>query len=242
MHAETGYELPVRSREQIEAMYEARDRLARLDCLTRAWIWSRDDGAADVLAGFAEWPHVTVRLALRGSPSPAVSGEFDAEGSLRLLQFEARDAQRGVQSADLRSMPAVSALKAWETAARQYALQVLDDVPPDLIAFDSSSPTAALASLSRSARRAPGGRIRAAGKHEELLRAVAAEYKAAAGSRSPREVVATKLGYSAAHVSRLLAECRRPRNGQPPLLGPGRGGGRRRRKSASPSQEDCRNG
>lgn len=189
------------------------------------WVWKRGSEAINVSVAFSQWPEVTVMLKPHGAPR--IGGVFDAVGVLRLLQFDAEFPSRGVQAGDLRHLPAISTLKAWEVPAREYGRQIAAGAPPKDIVFDTSSPAAALRSLSKAAKRKPGARARAAEAHELLLRKVADEYRQATGSRAPRKVVAERLGYSEAHISRLLTETRRAADGRGPLLGPGRGGGRR---------------
>jgi hypothetical protein len=190
---------------QAEAMYEAGAALKGRDLYS--WAWTRDGETVDVTVALTQWEQITVLIWPRGSGTK-LSGVFAEDGRLIRLQFEARPGER-VHAADLRRFPAVSALKEWETVGREIGRQITAGVPDEELAYDATSPAAALASLSRAARRKPGGRVRAAAAHEALLRRVADAYKAAAGDRAPRKTVAVQLGYSASHISRLLAEARR---------------------------------
>jgi len=231
MSSQDRYVVPAGSKDEAQAIYDAQEMLQEA---WMSWILERDGDAITASFALQKWPDVTVELSPCG-PAPVIAGVFSEDGTLRQLQFDASYRPRGVQASDLRHMPAVSSLKAWEVAAREYGRQILAGVPKESIVFDTTSPAAALESLSRSVRRKPGARARAAAAHEALLRRVASAYEEAAGSRAPRKVVAERLGYSAAHVSRLLAEARRPRDGRPPLLGPGRAGRPRTRRSTGHS-------
>lgn len=191
--------------DQAAAMYSAQDVLRDRDL--RGWIWTLGDQTVDVQVALSQWPNITVVIRPRGS-GPELSGVFDADGKLMQLQLEARMGE-SVRAADLRRVPAVSALKSWETVARELGRQIIGGVADEDLVFEMTSPSAALAAVSKASHRKPGGRVRAAAAHDALVVRVADSYKAASGERAPRRTVAAQLGYSAAHVSRLLAEARR---------------------------------
>ena len=213
MYTGTG-NIPQITAAEAEAEYDARAVLRERGA--KSWVWNRNGEAVDVIVALTEWPEVTVVIKSRRA-GPEVAGVFSRDGRLERLQFEARFGER-VHATDLRRIPAVSALTAWEAVARVIARQIIAGIPDEELAFDTTSPAAALESLSKATSRKPGGRVRAAAAHEELVRQVAEAYEAAAGQRAPRKAVAAQFGYSAAHVSRLLAEARRLRGGRPPLL------------------------
>jgi hypothetical protein len=199
---------------------DERDRLP----VARYWEYEHDGQITDVTAGLgAAWPDVLVRIAPRGR-GIQVEGEFTRDGRLRRLEFTATG-DGEVVSADLRRPSIVRALKAWEVAAREAARQILAGVPPRETVIDARTPAEALRALMSGAGREPGTRRRGADA-EELLRQVAAAYRetVAAGDPRPRETLAARFGYTNAHIGRLLTRARRPRNGQPPLLGPARPG------------------
>jgi hypothetical protein len=192
--------------------------------VARYWEYEHDGQIADVTLGLgACWPEVLVRISPRGS-GIQIEGEFTAAGHLRRLEFTAAEGGEVVQS-DLRRASVVRALKSWEVVAREVARQILAGVPVRETVFDARTPTEALRVLMYAAGRQPGSRRRG-GEAEELLRQVAAAYRAAlvAGDPSPRETLAARFGYTNAHIGRLLTQARRARGGQPPLLGPARPG------------------
>jgi len=118
-------------------------------------------------------------------------------------------------------------LKEWEIVGRTIGQQILAGTPPEKAVFDARSPTEALRILSHStsSQRKPR-KIRRGGEQDELLRQIANAYRAEldAGNARPRLKLAAEFGYTVQHIGWLLSQARKPRNGQPPLLGPARPG------------------
>jgi hypothetical protein len=203
-------------------IYEVRDKLP----VAKYFTYEHDGQLDDVTIGLgSHWPEVHVRIhPNRGDIE--VWGTFSANGRLRKVEFVARTDRAEVTAADLRMPAAARALKEWEIVGREITRQVLDGVLEKDAVIDGGAPTEALRMLSHpSARRQPQT-VRRGAAREELLRQVAAAYREAlaSGNPKPRETLAARFGYSNEHIGRLLSQARRPRNGQPPLLGPARPG------------------
>jgi hypothetical protein len=208
-----------------EDIWAARDRLP----VERSW-YHDHDGRTDLVrvALGAVWPEIHVRIQPHQSDIE-YQGAFSPTGRLHALGLAAVVDSAEVTTADLRRPAVVRALKEWEIVGRKIAQQILADVPPESAVFDARTPTAALRMLSQPAAevaRSTPRKIRRGGEHEELLRQVAAAYKAElrAGNPRPRLKLAADFGYTVPHIGWLLSQARKPRNGQAPLLGPTRPG------------------
>jgi hypothetical protein len=205
-----------------------RDRLADANASMLGWTGSiRGTGravAVDILLG-GYWPEIAVRLRIGPSGPIQVSGVFNSAGRLHLVQFEGVD-DHEITTADLRWGGILHALKEWEIVGRQVATQILNGVPLDKAVFDAQTPAEALRILDQAGRRQRPRKIRRRGEREELIRQVAAAYReeVAAGNSRPRVALAERFGYTPQHIGALLVEARKPRNGQPPLLGPAQPG------------------
>jgi hypothetical protein len=151
-----------------------------------------------------------------------ISGVFGPEGNLKRLEFEAGSEHGCVRTADLRRLPAISTLRQCEAMAREAARQILAGVPEEDIVISTAAPAEALRALHRAARK-PARQVARGQERAELLARVAAAYRKAVddGNPVPREALARQLGYSRAHIGRLLMAARKA---QPPLLGPARPG------------------
>jgi hypothetical protein len=198
-------------------IWQIRDKLP--PALT--WEYAHNGQVSDITVGLAHaWPAIRVVIQVRGA-SIQHTGEFDDHGRLTSLTINAAVGAE-VTPADLRQAAVIRSLKRWEVMAREAGRQILDGIPAKDVVLNAADAAEALRSLaySTSARRP---RKRARGPHrEELLRQVAAAYQDAitAGDPAPRQTIAAQFGVSPGHVGRLLVAARRPRDGQPPLLGP----------------------
>lgn len=207
-------------------IWAARDKLP----VERSW-YHDHDGRTDLVrvALGAVWPQIHVRIRPHRSDIE-YQGAFSATGRLYALGLEAVVDSAEVTTADLRRSAIVRALKEWEIVGRRIAEQYLAGTPPEKVVFDTRSPTEALRMLSQPATgrgsRSTSRKIRRGGDHDELLRQIAAAYKAElrAGNPRPRLKLAADFGYTVPHIGWLLSQARKPLRGQPPLLGPARPG------------------
>ena len=206
-------------------IHEQHDRLADAGAMYVGWEWLRGTSRAMVVevALVPWWPEIEV--AIRSYDGPVrVHGVFSPTGRLRNVEFETLKDGYEITTADLRWTGILHGLKEWEIVSRRVAVQVLDGIPLDQAVFDAKTPAEALRILDQAAsRQRPRPRkIRRKGEREELIRKVVAAYKdeVAAGNSRPRVALAERFGYSTQHIGALLVQARKPRNGQPPLLGP----------------------
>jgi len=199
-------------------IYEVRDRLP----VNRVFTYEHNGRRDKVQLPLGSyWPEGHVRIQPNGS-DVEVRGTFSATGRLREVEFVALVDRAEVTTAHLRMPAIIKALTAWHAVGQAIASQVLKGTPVERTVIDATTPTEALRMLSfATAKPRAHARLRGAAR-EDLLRQVAAAYKEAVerGDPKPRVTLALQFGYSAAHIGRLLVEARRPRNGQPPLLGP----------------------
>jgi hypothetical protein len=209
-----------------------RDIWAVRDQLPVEQSWYHDhDGRTDLVrvALSAAWPEIHVRIQPHRSDID-FRGVFSSTGRLREVELVALVDRVEVTTADLRRAALVRALKEWEIVGRTVAQQILAGTPPEKAVFDARSPTEALRALSQSSSSSSSQhkprKIRRGGEQEELLRQVAAAYRAEikAGNPKPRLKLAADFDYTVEHIGWLLSQARKPRNGQPPLLGPARPG------------------
>jgi len=193
----------------------------------KSWRYTHDGQATDVTVALGStWPAVQVQIQVRGTGLRTI-GDFAGDGRLHRLTIETTEAAETANEAieitttELRKPSLLRSLKQWEVVGRGYARQILAGVPEHEIKIDGLTATQALRALAWSPRQRPVKRARG-GRREELLRHVVAEYRqlVADGDPAPRTTLASKFGYSPAHVGRLLVAARRERDGQPPLLGP----------------------
>jgi hypothetical protein len=194
--------------------------------ISKGWRYAHDGAVVDVTVHYGHcWPEIAVIIQQRGTGVRA-SGQFAADGHLRIFTFEATDDAVEVTPAMLRRLPAVRALQQWQTIGREVARQILDSIPEQEIRIDGLSATEALRILTAAARNTPEPRRRRGSSREELIREVAQAYReaVAGGDPAPRATLADRFGYSRAHIGRLLVAARRTRSGQPPLLGPAQRG------------------
>lgn len=117
-----------------------------------------------------------------------------------------------ITALDFRSVPIVSLLREWAEAVRPAAARRVagDEIPLDVHLGDGVKQ--ALARL-RAATHNPVRRERARARNEhrnELLHRVRDLYlsRRAEGDPSPRVFIASELGYSTAHIGRLLVQLR----------------------------------
>jgi hypothetical protein len=206
-------------------LWQIRDQLPP----AKSWQYTHDGQATDVTVALgATWPAIRVEILVHGTGLRTI-GDFAGDGRLHRLTIETTtetttettsDAIE-ISVADLRKASLLGSLKQWEVVGRRYAHQILDGVPEREISVDGLSATQALRALAWSPRQRPVKRARGS-RREDLLRQVADAYREAIddGDPAPRTTLATRFGYSPAHIGRLLVAARRERNGQPPLLGP----------------------
>jgi hypothetical protein len=207
-----------------------RDRLAEAGAGMLGWTGSiRGTGGTMVVEIGLDhyWPEIVVAIRRHGG-DVLVSGVFNSAGRLHLVQFEARN-DHEITTADLRWGGILHGLKEWEIVSRRVATQILSGASLDNAVFDARTPAEALRILDQGGRRHRPRKIRKRGEREELIRQVAAAYReeVAAGNSRPRVALAERFGYTPQHIGALLVQARKPRNGQPPLLGaahPGKAG------------------
>lgn len=171
------------------------------------------------------WPEL--RVWYRPDRGPVVYlGTFSSTGRLRQMEVEVLDDSVEISAADLRRPGVVRVLREWSVAGRHAAEQLIKGVPLDQTVIDAKSPTEALRMVDQAESRKRPGKVRRGSEHEELIRQVAEAYKAeiGAGNSRPRIALARRFGYTPEHIGALLVMARKPRNGQPPLLGPTRPG------------------
>jgi hypothetical protein len=166
------------------------------------------------------WPAIQVDILVHGT-GLRTTGAFADDGRLHRLTIDTTNGTAEITAADLRKASLIRSLKQWEIVGRGYARQILVGVPEPEIAIDGLDATQALRSLAWSPRQRPVQRARG-GRREDLLREVADAYRQAVadGDPAPRTTLASRFGYSPAHIGRLLVAARRERDGQPPILGP----------------------
>lgn len=194
----------------------------------RSWYHDHDGRTDLVRVVLGLWPEVHVRIQPHRS-DVEFRGVFSSTGRLRELELAAVVDSAEVTTADLRRAAIVRALKEWEIVGRTITQQVLAGTPPEKAVFDARSPTEALRMLSQpspSSSQDKSKKIRRGREQEELLRQVTAAYRAEikAGNPKPRLKLAADFDYTVQHIGWLLSQARKPRNGQPPLLGPARPG------------------
>lgn len=171
------------------------------------------------------WPEL--RVWYRPDRGPLIYlGTFSSTGRLRQMEVEALDDSVEISAADLRRPGIVRVLREWAVAGRHAAEQLIRGVPLDKTVIDAKSPTEALRMVDQAESRKRPAKVRRGSEHEELIRQVAAAYKEeiAAGNSRPRVALARRFGYTPEHIGALLVMARKPRNGQPPMLGPTRPG------------------
>ena len=171
------------------------------------------------------WPEL--RVWYRPDHSPVIYiGTFSSTGRLRQMEVEAGEDSAEISAADFRRPGVIRVLREWAVAGRHAAEQLIRGVPLDKTVIDAKSPTEALRMVDQAESRKRPAKVRRGSEHEELIRQVAAAYKEeiAAGNSRPRIALARRFNYTPEHIGALLVKARKPRNGQPPLLGPTRPG------------------
>jgi hypothetical protein len=189
--------------------------------IEKAWTWTMGGHGTLIRVSYATWPDI--RVVIRPNDSAVeVGGVFGPGGDLRQLQYEAVTGP--VTARMLRQLPAIVTLTEWERIGRQIARLILvDHVPDDRLVIDGSTAAEALARLTAASRPRPAQPRARGERSRDLTRRAAELYRQAvtAGDPRPRTTVGRQLGYSSAHVGRLLMAARRPQpDGSPPLLGP----------------------
>jgi hypothetical protein len=171
------------------------------------------------------WPEL--RVWYRPDHSPVIYlGTFSSTGRLRQMEIETVGDSDEVSAADLRRPGVIRVLREWAVAGRRAAEQLIKGVPLDKTVIDAKSPTEALRMVDQAEARRRPAKVRRGSEHEDLIRQVAAAYKEeiAAGNSRPRIALAKRFNYTPEHIGALLVKARKPRNGEPPLLGPTRPG------------------
>jgi hypothetical protein len=191
-----------------------------------AWTYQRGAHVDLVRVGLVPfWPEL--RVWYRPDNSPFIYlGTFSSTGRLRQMEIETVGDADEISAPDLRRPGVVRALREWAAAGRHTAEQLIRGVPLDKTVIDAKSPAEALRMVDQADARRRPARVRRGGEHEALIRQVAAAYKeeVAAGNSRPRIALARRFGYTPEHIGALLVKARKPRDGQPPLLGPTRPG------------------
>ena len=171
------------------------------------------------------WPEL--RVWYRPDHSPVTYlGTFSSTGRLRQVEIQTVGDSAEISAADLRRPGVVRVLREWAVAGRRAAEQLIKGVPLDKTVIDAKSPTEALRMVDQAEARKRPAKVRRGSEHEDLIRQVAAAYKEeiAAGNSRPRVALAKRFNYTPEHIGALLVKARKPRNGEPPPLGPTRPG------------------
>ncbi len=191
-----------------------------------AWTYRHGSHTDVVRVGLVPfWPEL--RVWYRPDRSDVVFlGTFSRNGRLRHVEIETVGDSVEISADDLRRPSVMRALREWAVVGRHVAEQLLRGVPLDQTVVDAKSPTEALRMVDQAAARRRPHKVRRGSQHEELIRQVAEAYKEeiAAGNTRPRKALAKRFDYTPEHIGALLVKARKPRNGQPPLLGPTRPG------------------
>jgi hypothetical protein len=208
-------------------IYEQHERLAdNAGGPEVAWTYQHGAHVDLVRVGLVPfWPEL--RVWYRPDHSPVIYlGTFSSTGRLRQMEIETVGDSDEIGAADLRRPGVTRVLREWAAAGRHVAEQLIKGVPLDKTVVDAKSPTEALRMVDQAEARRRPTKVRRGSEHEELIRQVAAAYKEeiAAGNSRPRVALARRFGYTPEHIGALLVKARKPRDGQPPLLGPTRPG------------------
>jgi hypothetical protein len=190
--------------------------------IEKAWDWTHDGRGALVRVAFNEWPEINVLIRPKDA-TVTIGGVFGPAGNLRLLQYEAKDPAAAITTPNLRRLPTISTLAAWEKVGREIARQILvEGIAEDQIVIDGRGAAAALDRLTSAVPPRPREHRSRGKERHELIERVATLYRAAvaSGDPRPRTSIGRQLGYSTAHIGRLLMDARRPQGDGPPLLGP----------------------
>jgi len=208
-------------------IYEQQDRIAdNAGGPEVAWTY-RHGSHVDLVrvALLPFWPEL--RVWYRPDRGPIIYlGTFSPTGRLRQMEIETAGDDAEISAADLRRPGVIRVLREWAVAGRRVAEQLTRGVPLDKTVIDAKSPTEALRMVDQAEARRRPAKVRRGSEHEDLIRQVAEAYKEeiAAGNSRPRIALARRFNYTPEHIGALLVKARKPRNGEPPLLGPTRPG------------------
>jgi hypothetical protein len=191
-----------------------------------AWTYRHGSHVDVVRVGLVPfWPELRVLYQPDRSAVRYV-GTFSSTGRLRQMEIETVGDSVEISAADLHRPGVMRVLREWAAAGRHVAEQLVRGLTLDKTVIDAKSPTEALRMVDQAEARKRPAKVRRGSEHEELIRQVAAAYKQeiAAGNSRPRIALARRFNYTPEHIGALLVQARKPRNGQPPLLGPTRPG------------------